>query len=329
MSTNSSFDPRNELNFGKVFCPAPFIEYMLDVATPGRMCCRDKRSNLTHDEVRDRMLLGEKVPDCEFCYNQENNRTISFRQIKLKNAIKKHAESLENSVVQWSKNGTLPPRTVYQITSSNVCNYACIMCSPDRSSSLAKKMGFSSQIKQVDISDIEIPIGADVALAGGEPFLIKDYLDLLSRSPADISLTVSTNGSIVNDALILLLKKFKNLYLTISIDSIGEHYQKIRVNGDWVKVERNIEIFRLNLPNIFIETTIQKDNVNQLCTIYDWARKKNLSWKAHVLTGPSSLRWQNADYVDVDQLKRIDCQDVSTRNLLKTIIEEYSNNLNL
>lgn len=329
MSNNTSFDPKNELTFGKVFCPAPFIEHMLDVATPGRMCCSDKRSTLTHDEVRDRMLLGEKVPDCEICYNYEKNCTISFRQIKIKNAIEKHAEALENSVAQWVKNRTLPPKMVYQITSSNICNYACIMCSPLRSSSLAKKMGFSSQIKQVDISDIEIPVGAEVALSGGEPFLIKGYLDLLSRSPPDISLNITTNGSIVNNELILLLKKFKNLYLTISIDSIEEHYQKIRINGDWAAVEHNIEIFKSNFPNIFIKTTVQKDNVNQLYTIYDWARKKNLSWKAHALTNPSFFRWQNADHVDVDQLKHIDCQDVSTRNLLKTIIEEYSNNLNL
>jgi len=324
MSLSTLVNLKNELEFGKVFCPAPFIEHMLDVASPNRMCCRDKRSDLTHDEVRNRMLLGQQSPDCEFCYKQEANRAISFRQNKIKNAIKKHSLKLQQSVSQYCEQGTLPPRMVYQITSSNVCNYACIMCTPDRSSALAKKMGFVSQIKQIDISDLQIPSGAEVALAGGEPFLIKDYLDLLERMPPDVSLTITTNGSIVNEKLIALLKKFKNFYLTISIDSVGDQYQQIRVNGDWSLIEHNVEIFKSNFSNIFVETTVQKDNINHLYSVYDWTRKKDIKWKAHVLVDPAHLHWKKNNFINIDQLTQIDCQDVTTKCLLQAIVQEYS-----
>lgn len=327
MSVDNMINLKEELKFGRVFCPAAFIECNIDVAVPNRICCRDKKSNLTNDEIRDRMLSGQKSPGCEFCYQQEENKSISLRQGKIKDTIQKYSKELERSVTQWLAHRTLPPQMVYQITSSNVCNYACIMCIPERSSALSKKMGLISQIKQVDISKLQIPGGAQVALAGGEPFLIKDYLDLLERMPGDVELTISTNGSIINDKLISLLKKFKKFYLMISIDSVSDQYDKIRINGNWATVEQNVNIFRSNFSNITVLTTIQKDNINDLYSTHNWTKEKNIEWKAHILTFPTHLHWKNNPNIDVDQLSRINCPDIKTKSLLQSIVQECKNNV--
>lgn len=324
MSVKRKIDLTEEYKFGRTFCPAPFIENMIDVATPDRLCCRDRPSGLAHSVIRDKMLAGESIPDCAYCYELENKGTISFRQTKIKDAREKHAEALQQSVSQWLHTYTLPPARVYQITSSNVCNYACIMCTPGRSSTLAKSLGIISHIKKIDISDLQIPSGSEVALAGGEPFLIKDYLDLLERMPADVLLTISTNGSVINRRLIRLLQKFSRLYLMISIDAVGELYPTIRINGDWPTVAKNAETLARYFDNTCVITTIQKDNINHLLPIYQWCCSKNLAWRAHLLTQPAHLHWKKQSWVDLAQLEQIDSPDIRTRNLLKSIIQELA-----
>lgn len=323
MLPDEKINLQKELQFGRVFCPAPFVENIIDVATPARLCCRDRPSGLSHSVLRDRMLAGASIPDCSYCYELESKRVISFRQTKIKDAKEKHATALQHNVAQWKATGILPPARVYQITSSNVCNYACIMCTPDRSSALAKQSGVIDHTKKIDISNLQVPSGSEVALAGGEPFLVRDYLDLLERMPADVSLTISTNGSVLNNRLIRLLKKFSKFYLMISIDAVGDLYSTIRVNGSWSIVEKNVDILAQNFKDITIVTTVQKDNINHLHQIYSWCQEKNLAWRAHLLTRPDYLHWRQNTSIDIEQLQQINCADTRTRNLLKYIIAEH------
>ena len=96
-------------------------------------------------------------------------------------------------------------------------------------------------LKQLDLNNLRT-----INFKGGEPFLntettmILDYLDkqnLLHQ----INVTMSTNGTYVNDETIELLKKCRYINLYLSIDGIGDLFNYIRYgDATFEKVEPTI-----------------------------------------------------------------------------------------
>jgi len=136
---------------------------------------------------------------------------------------------------------------------SNICNYECIMCGGENSSSIRKNRECLPKIKNIyNDSFIEqliefIPYLKIVKFYGGEPFLYDlnyKILDEIIKINPDVNISITTNGSILNEKMENYFKKLKNLKLTISMDSINETtYEKIRKNGNYKNVMSNINHF--------------------------------------------------------------------------------------
>jgi MoaA/NifB/PqqE/SkfB family radical SAM enzyme len=82
-----------------------------------------------------------------------------------------------------------------------------------------------------------------VYLAGGEPLLMKDNEELLTRllsiNPT-ISIRLNSNISNINTPVFKLLQNFKNVTWTISVDSMGELFEYMRWPGDWGQFVNNL-----------------------------------------------------------------------------------------
>lgn len=135
---------------------------------------------------------------------------------------------------------------------SNRCNLACIMCTPELSSTLRHRRGLPPLAPVYDdtfLADLEpwLPGLRYAKFLGGEPFLIPEHhkvWDLMEEVGGPDRMQVTTNGTIWNDRVERVLDKFR-VDVTISIDALSrERYESIRVGADHEAVWRNVERFR-------------------------------------------------------------------------------------
>lgn len=144
---------------------------------------------------------------------------------------------------------------VLELNLSNLCNLKCRMCGSDSSSAwiedeifLREKIiddpfrpkqieklerAFNNKkalfdfLNSLDLQDLE-----HITFFGGEPFLqplFAEVLEYLIRSNrTNISLRVTTNGTIVLDKHLSLLKQFERVDYRLSIEAVGSLYKYIR-----------------------------------------------------------------------------------------------------
>jgi hypothetical protein len=115
---------------------------------------------------------------------------------------------------------------------------------------------------------------------GGEPFAMPEAIAFMrgfidDPEYEDVRLGVCTNGTVHHKHMETLRKK-KKLSLAVSLDSIGQAFEKIRVNGKWDIVERNllefIEFQRSDRPEWQLQTNalILKTGITSLPEFADW-----------------------------------------------------------
>jgi MoaA/NifB/PqqE/SkfB family radical SAM enzyme len=127
-------------------------------------------------------------------------------------------------------------------------------------------------IKQLDLTNLRT-----LSFRGGEPFLnsetktILEYADtqgLLNR----VHVSVTTNGTYIDNDVIELLKKCKTVHINLSIDGIGDLFNYIRYgDAKFETIEPNIA--KLNgIPNVVILISVASMNYNafNLLEIRDW-----------------------------------------------------------
>ena len=129
----------------------------------------------------------------------------------------------------------------YYVDFGFMCNLSCIQCHqvPRR----------EKNRREVD-SDVlfswkeDFLSGLEVVVIGGEPFVLPEALKFIRAFTEDgdledVNLHICTNGTLHHKHMRTLAKKRK-LSLAVSIDSIEDAYEAIRVDGSWDLVERNI-----------------------------------------------------------------------------------------
>ena len=117
-----------------------------------------------------------------------------------------------------------------------------------------------------------------IALQGGEPLMEEKNLELLQKFvdwglARQITIDLSTNGSILSKQIQDLIPKFKSVDMYISIEAVGELYQYIR-GGTHFSVsdlERNLYQFRrISNLNIFFAVTTSVYNILYLSPLLEW-----------------------------------------------------------
>ena len=251
----------------KSFCPLPWTGFSIesDGKVKNCICSTDSIGNIKEKSIQDimidtpneqikaDMLLNAKPDNCKYCYSLEGDKTnrniISSRIYylkELKNVPKsiydQNTFSLKHVDLRWQ----------------NSCNFACVYCNPTFSSSWEKELGVqidrpSNEMLQMtkdyilaNASSIE-----NVYLAGGEPLLMKEneeFLELLLKVNPTVSLRVNTNLSKTKTNMFNLLKQFKNVHWTISVESVEKEFEYMRYGGNWDNFLSNLtELLTLGL----------------------------------------------------------------------------------
>jgi len=163
-----------------------------------------------------------------------SGNTKKIRQLNRENLIKSYIESKSIS-------DGYPVELIIEPT--NYCNLNCIMCPRDRMKREIGMMNLSLFKKIIDESKNYVEF---IYLhLFGEPLFHKDIFRMITYAKkAGINVGLSTNATILSKKNTFNLLNSKLHLLILSLDNPSKDtYDKIRVGGDYEKIEKNVIYF--------------------------------------------------------------------------------------
>lgn len=272
----------------KTFCIIPWAHTRFNPNGRMRPCCKidiDWSGNKQLNDIEDfdqywnseemqqlRLDLSDGIQNknCHVCwkdeaagkpslrqeYNQQLGKYVDLKKIHKNNTG--HAEQLPIAL---------------DLNLSNICNYKCVMCSPDSSSRIAQEhRQHETQYRSLDFVRVRTDLTdqtwpeqdffqnliAQIApnlkiieLKGGEPLLVKNVKSMIQavENKSECTIAITTNGSVdLDNDFLESLTKFKKIWLFVSVDGIGEVGEYIRFGSKWSQVE-NVIKQASSLPN--------------------------------------------------------------------------------
>lgn len=253
----------------KTFCVLPWMHLCISTTNKVTPCCRFgnpkpdinlrmlKENGLgvmDHDDfikIRSAMLEGEKVPGCHKCYIDEDAGFSTYRLES--NDLYLNKQTREQFELGFKKLRYL------EMSLDNICNLQCRMCDSFHSTKLIQRDKElnqlwkhyripESKILETDYSYLEnedLSELKDIKLLGGEPFISPNFIrfvDFLDRKTnlKNVMLMISSNGT---HQLSLDIKerllKFKNVIITVSLDSFDRCNDYQRYGSSYVDIWKN------------------------------------------------------------------------------------------
>lgn len=223
--------------------------------------------------IRSKLLAGEKIKECSSCHVMELHGKISGRQKQLlkigvmeKNFSKSLLSSpildaIKSSYENQGVTGLLP--VDWQIDLGNYCNSACVMCDPRHSSRLAKEwqeLGFIEKYdswnwtQQEELIEKFIDCLTKIKnlqylhFLGGETLIVPAFKKLLealvnAKISDNVVIGFTTNLTVWPEDVIDLLKKFKNVHVGLSIETLNTVNDYIRWPSKIDKVKATLKKF--------------------------------------------------------------------------------------
>ena len=315
----------------KSYCAMPFKEIYGDNAGRYKLCCHAKPSDWKYttknttpfkfffspemEAVRNKMMSGEKIPECVVCYKLEGTGGESYRTGKYR---KKYGVDLYPTGIglKLRINGSF-------------CNLGCYMCHPYNSStrrnelkavfgnayenynpeSEAQPIKYKEWHDSVDDIIKNIDFVSYMNITGGEPLQLPAHWKLLDRIPDDhakhITLSYDTNLTELrykDKSIFDYVDKFQDIKLGVSADHIKEKEAWIRYPKDIKKYESNLREAKSLIKQINCSVSLL--NVFDLDEIYDY-NWKNFGIETtfmNIVRGPQFLSVKNLDQKDKDML---------------------------
>jgi sulfatase maturation enzyme AslB (radical SAM superfamily) len=276
-----------DLKENKSFCILPFVHLHVNEKNDIKLCCLadgqtvkkyTKDFDFVNDpemqEVRRKMLSGERIKHCTKCYEYEDARSDSSR-------IRDTAEWMHKLNLDHVEN-VITDLVYYDIRNDNLCNLSCRMCSPQFSSQLEKEYKeigwfFNDLSKKeaqglndiVDLNTVKM-----VYVAGGEPSLMQGFRLFLKRAIAarrtDIKIRMNTNATNLNKEYRELLAQFTNLEIICSIDGYDQVNRYIRWPTDWESLVSNLRGISAITPTMAFNVTVSIWNISQLSKLIEF-----------------------------------------------------------
>ena len=291
-----------------------------------------KKSNIEHqgfnqalngkiaDEVRFALDNGVRHDNCKKCWEEEDAGLPSKRILDNDRAIDYWGEDFLNDKI-------VEP-VIVELNLGTECNLKCRICGPWSSSRWVKehfdlfhhdktKEGFKEYMKDIKYyqgnwkesspvwDNIEKGISSlkQVDFYGGEPFMVKKNWKLLQKGidleyAKDQVLHFNTNGTFFLPEHIGILKQYKKVLISLSIDDIGKRFEYERSGGIWEEVSTNIQKFyelAKNTTNIDVAVCVTVNNLNiyYLPEIFNYLDSIGMYYYVNFLHGPPYYNIKN------------------------------------
>jgi sulfatase maturation enzyme AslB (radical SAM superfamily) len=341
------------------FCPLPWTGLMYNHDGKVKNCIRSNNviGNLQNNTIEE-IMLGEQNIDrqttmlkgipshnCTPCYDLEQNKT-SFDVISDRIFYIKELKSVN---MRTYERGNFDLHTI-DVRWSNTCNFACVYCSPEFSSKWAGELGTvqsaPTEEQRNQFKEYILTRAANlkhVYMAGGEPLLMKENLELLEtlqQVNPDVNLRINTNLSKVDTQVFDRVCKFKNVHWIVSVESIEEEFEYIRHGGSWLDFIDNLTVIQQLNHKISFNMLHFVLNYKSIFGCVDYLSKMgfhNNSFIIGALLGPEYLNIRNLPNHVLQSVKqtltdRINEQpkyllEDGYRNMLNHIEQPFAKNL--
>jgi sulfatase maturation enzyme AslB (radical SAM superfamily) len=250
-----------EMLTNRAFCPVPWTGIMYNFDGTVKNCIRSAETigNINDNPIEEilsndlmikaDMRDGEKFSRCNPCYDLEQKQN-KFDIISDRVFYLKELRDVDHKLYDTTN---FALHTV-DIRWSNLCNFACVYCSPNFSSKWASEHHMviqtpEDQKRQAFKQYIFERAGQlkHVYLAGGEPLLMKEnleFLELLKRVNPNVNLRINTNLSHTDTQIFDLICTFKNVHWIVSVETIEQEYEYIRYGGSWSEFLTNLKVIQ-------------------------------------------------------------------------------------
>ena len=283
-------------------CLAPWNAILVDTDKQVKPCCGTSTffGNLNQNsldeiisgpvwtDVKTKLANQEWPTACQGCKQAEIRSGWSVRVSMMTHYL---ADYCTDKLVYLELNG------------SNICNLACLHCSPKFSSKwlnewnlIDKELDFLSSsnnpgahhfsvdtelilknLKKLDLTELNI-----VMFKGGDPMLNEETLEALKYFDElnilkKLRIVVFTNGTTINEEILHFLNKAKYCQINISVDGIGKLNEYIRYGkgSNSEELRKNIEFFKSRIGNIQVQLSVSSMiyNIFNLVEIRDYWRE--------------------------------------------------------
>ena len=315
------------------FCPMPWTGLMYNFDGKVKNCIRSVETmpigNLQDTSIEQIVLGSENinrqnsivnqtpVPSCQTCYDLERGKKgfniISDRVFYIR--------ELKRIPITTYTLGNFDLQTI-DVRWSNLCNFGCVYCGPEFSSKWASELKIQSSTptdEQKKNFKQYIYQHAyklkHVYLAGGEPLLMKENLELLQKLNPDVQIRINTNLSKVDTQIFEEICKFKNVHWTVSVETIKHEFEYIRYGGKWLDFLDNLKIINKLDHKITFNMLYFLLNYDSIFECIDYLKELGFHNNSFVIGA-----LLNPDYLNIRHLPEDVLQSV--KNKLQTRINE-------
>jgi len=121
-------------------------------------------------------------------------------------------------------------------------------------------------------------------VSGGEPFIRKDWYEILSYARSkNIEVAITSNSTLINEDIARKLKELKIFNIHLSLDGVGETHDYFRNRkGVFDKVVNAINLFKKYEVPFGITTAVSKRNFGKLDELAEFVKDNNIfSWEIY------------------------------------------------
>lgn len=267
------------------FCPAPFMHTYVNANNRGyKLCCMShiiKRWDTTGDiqeqfqefwtgeEMQDIRLqfLAGKMPDpCEWWCGRWEKEGLDNKSDRLKflNKWKRDHPELTWDIEHGNNEYKAPVDVDFR--PSRKCNLKCRSCNSTWSDQIEKEVKENPSIQgwghwdtpvfpQTYEMNLELGHVKKLSMSGGETLVDEGVLKVMKKlcdegKASNIHLHTITNGTVLPQKTIDMLKQFEKVTFSLSIDGVGEVDEFLRHGTKWEKKLKNIHAL-FQLPNLW------------------------------------------------------------------------------
>jgi len=294
-------DLTQKVNNGS-FCVLPWIHDFRNLDGKKYACCVSHTSRQTlpedfnspeHQELRRKLWSGERSPHCAPCYKLEDNNVVSWRHSTNEEWLGK--PEVRTYFENWDE--SVPPKPLYyDLRYNSKCNLSCITCSPEFSTLWKKELGIPITEYRLDVNPADVLQSLKVYMAGGEPLIIDEYVDLLkylAENNYQGFVSINTNLTSLKPDVVEAIKALNRVSLIVSVDSAGTTEEYNRYPKQWGKFLDNLAILTDNRIEFNFNTVAGAVSVLGWCQLPELEQYRPKNWWIVPLETPPSLRVEN------------------------------------
>lgn len=328
----------------ETFCAAPWFQIRLDNTANYRPCCcfrpHDSRAEgsgqkwpevsiqewLDSDyvsNVRQNLMQGNKIPECNECWRNESIGIKSLRQVINDTVTNGRGQDLNQTWLHsYFKNKTDFNQDLLlgiDLQVNNLCNFSCIMCHPLDSTKILTKWRQSADhpVIRQRVSDdphiitesINLAVNADrylllqkaidlspryLKILGGEPLIDSKLMNILTNTDPEkkskTTLMFVTNGSVDLVDIAQQLCGWRGVFFSVSLEGVGSVQEYIRQGSDWNQIKNNINRYvTLCKTPLSISVCLQSLSLYHLPDLLSWAQDLSIEVQPLQLENPNYL----------------------------------------